>query len=39
MHNLEAEKVFRPAAWNAFGTAALESADFRACQTYGPLYR
>jgi L-fucose isomerase len=39
MHNVEAEKVFRSAAWNAFGTAALESADFRACQTYGPLYR
>jgi len=39
MHNLDAEKIFRPASWNAFGTADLESADFRACSTYGPLYR
>jgi len=39
MHNLEAEKIFRPASWNAFGTADLESADFRSCRTYGPLYR
>ncbi|MFM8653874.1 MAG: L-fucose isomerase, partial [Verrucomicrobiota bacterium] len=35
MHNLDAEKIFRPASWNAFGTADLESADFRACSTYG----
>jgi L-fucose isomerase len=39
MHNLESEKLFRPASWNAFGTADLESADFRACRTYGPMYR
>ncbi len=38
MHNVPDEKVFRPSAWNAFGTAGLEGADFRACQTYGPLY-
>ncbi len=38
MHNVPEEKVFRPSAWNAFGTAGLEAADFRACQTYGPLY-
>ncbi|MCC6355446.1 MAG: L-fucose isomerase [Verrucomicrobiae bacterium] len=38
MHNVPEEKVFRPSAWNAFGTAGLEGADFRACQTYGPLY-
>lgn len=38
MHNVPEEKVFQPSAWNAFGTAGLEAADFRACQTYGPLY-
>lgn len=38
MHNLEDEKVFRPNAWNLHGTADLESADFRACANYGPLY-
>ncbi len=38
MHNVPEEKIFRPAAWNAFGTADLEGADFRACKTYGPLY-
>ncbi len=38
MHNVAEEKIFRPSAWNAFGTAALEGADFRACQTFGPLY-
>ena len=39
MHNVDSEKVFRPSAWNTFGTADLESADFRACSTYGPIYR
>lgn len=39
MHNVEEARVFRPSAWRAYGTADLESADFRACQTYGPLYR
>jgi L-fucose isomerase len=39
MHNVDSEKVFRPSAWNAFGMDDLESADFRACSTYGPLYR
>lgn len=38
MHNVPEEKVFRPSAWHAFGTAGLEGADFRACQNYGPLY-
>ncbi len=39
MHNVPEERVFRPSAWNAFGTADLEGADFRACQNYGPLYK
>ena len=38
MHNVAEETVFRPNAWNAFGTAGLEAADFRACSTFGPLY-
>ena len=39
MHNVAAERVFRPSTWAAFGTACLESADFRACETFGPLYK
>jgi L-fucose isomerase len=38
MHNVSEDRVFRPSAWNAFGTAELEGADFRACANYGPLY-
>lgn len=38
MHNVPEERIFRPSAWNAFGTADIEGADFRACATYGPLY-
>lgn len=38
MHNVPTDRIFRPSAWNAFGTADLEGADFRACQTFGPLY-
>ncbi|MFY8215538.1 MAG: L-fucose isomerase [Chthoniobacterales bacterium] len=39
MHNVSADRVFRPASWNLFGTADLEGADFRACANYGPLYK
>lgn len=38
MHNVEETRVFRPSAWRAFGTTDLEGADFRACESYGPLY-
>jgi len=38
MHNVPEEKIFRPSAWNAFGTSDLEGADFRACANFGPLY-
>jgi L-fucose/D-arabinose isomerase len=38
MHNVGAERVFRPSAWSAFGTEP-EGADYRACAAYGPLYR
>jgi L-fucose isomerase len=39
MHNVGPENIFRPSAWNAFGTDDLESADYRACANFGPLYR
>ncbi|MEI7988183.1 MAG: L-fucose isomerase [Chloroflexota bacterium] len=38
MHNVPSEKVYRPSAWSAFGTQDLESADYRACANFGPLY-
>ena len=38
MHNVPEEKIFRPAAWNAFGMDK-EGADFRACANFGPLYK
>lgn len=38
MHNVAEERIFRPSAWNAFGAADREAADFRACATFGPLY-
>lgn len=38
MHNVEEDKLFRPSAWNAFGSET-EGADYRACNTYGPLYK
>ena len=39
MHNVTEEKIFRPSAWNAFGTENIEGADYRACSSYGPLYK
>ncbi len=38
MHNVDESKVFRPSAWGAFGMDA-EGSDYRACKTYGPLYK
>ena len=38
MHNVPDEKIFRPAAWNAFGMDK-ESADYRACENFGPLFK
>lgn len=37
MHNVSDDDIFRPSAWSAYGEN-LESADYRACNTYGPLY-
>ena len=39
MHNVPEEKVFRPHAWAAFGTEDAQAADYKACATYGPLYK
>ncbi|MBQ7760840.1 MAG: L-fucose isomerase [Clostridia bacterium] len=38
MHNVPEDKIFRPAAWNAFGMDK-EGQDYRACATYGPMYK
>ena len=38
MHNVEETRIFRPHAWSAFGTEDAQSADYRACAVYGPLY-
>ncbi len=38
MHNVDDAEVYRPSAWASFGTDGLEGADFRACETYGPVY-
>ena len=38
MHNVANDRIFRPSTWAAFGTQCLESADYRACQNFGPLY-
>jgi L-fucose isomerase len=38
MHNVNEDKVFRPSSWNAFGMDK-EGSDFRACHTYGAMYK
>lgn len=38
MHNVSEDQIFRPSAWSAFGTDK-EGSDYRACATYGPLYK
>lgn len=37
MHNVETERIFRPAMWGAFGSDP-EGADYRACASLGPIY-
>ncbi len=39
LHNVPEEDLYRPHAWAAFGTSEPESADYRACAVYGPLYK
>ncbi len=38
MHNVDESRIFRPHCWSAFGTDDAEGADYRACETYGPMY-
>lgn len=38
MHNISDADIYRPNAWSLFGTDK-EGADYRACSTYGPLYK
>lgn len=39
MHNVEADKIFQPSAWTAFGVMDPQGADFRACSNFGPIYK
>ncbi|SDW96001.1 L-fucose isomerase [Paenibacillus sp. CF384] len=39
MHNVPDERMFRPSAWTSFGGMDSVGADYRACQTLGPLYK
>ena len=38
MHNVPEDKIFRPGMWTAFGAMDPLGADFRACESLGPLY-
>ncbi len=38
LHNVDEDKIYRPAAWNAFGMDK-EVQDYNACRAYGPLYK
>jgi L-fucose isomerase len=39
MHNVPDDHIFRPRVWGLFGTDNAESADYRACNNFGPLYK
>ncbi|MCJ8343505.1 MAG: L-fucose isomerase, partial [Cetobacterium sp.] len=38
MHNVSDNRIFRPKVWSSFGTMDKESADYRACENFGPIY-
>jgi L-fucose isomerase len=38
MSNVAPRDVFRPNAWYRFGSSDPQGADYRACQSFGPLY-
>jgi L-fucose isomerase len=38
MHNVPEERIYRPSVWGAFGAMDPQGADFRACNTFGPIY-
>jgi|GEM_PF-422131 len=37
MHNVSDDLIFRPSAWNSFGSDK-EAADYKACQNFGTIY-
>jgi L-fucose/D-arabinose isomerase len=39
MHNVAENSIFRPSSWTRFGALEPQSADYRACSVYGPLYK
>ncbi|GEB28300.1 L-fucose isomerase [Enterococcus casseliflavus] len=39
LHNIPRERLFRPHAFDGFGTKDLESADFAACKTFDAFYK
>ena len=38
MHNVSEQDIFRPSAWAGFGMEP-EGSDYRACETYGAIYK
>lgn len=38
MHNIPADRIFRPSSWNAFGMERHQQ-DYTACKAYGPMYQ
>jgi L-fucose isomerase len=38
MHNVAEENIFRPSTWSLCGALEPQSADYRACANFGPLY-
>ncbi len=38
MHNIPDDQIFRPKAWDSFGTDR-GGRDFNACAVYGPMYK
>ena len=39
LHNVPAERIFRPHVWSSYGDQGSQSADFMACRDFGPLYK
>lgn len=39
LHNVDSSRILRPHSFSSFGTKDLESADYRACNAYGPIYK
>ena len=39
LHNVEDARIYRPHSWAAFGCGDMTATDYRACETYGPMYK